>query len=70
MYVRVNNTTDYTISTLGVTTNRRSWTNSAINTTGVALVAGDKVVVKSINPTWGTNPGTCINSGYLRFIEN
>lgn len=69
-YVRVNNTTDYTISTLGISAARRTWTNTAMNTTGITLVAGDKIVVKFINPTWATNPATCTPAGYLRFIES
>lgn len=67
MYIRVNNTTDYLISTVSVSAGRRTWANTAMNTTGITLTTGDKIVVKSVAPTWATNPATGTFAGYLRF---
>jgi len=36
-------------------------------TLAISLVAGDYIEIKGINPLWGTNPLTCIFSGYLYF---
>jgi hypothetical protein len=65
LYVRKNNTTDYLIATLSVTTSERVFTNSALS---ITLVAGDYIELKSIQPTWVTNPLTTIYGGYL-YIE-
>lgn len=65
VYVRKNNTTDYLISTLAVSANERIFSNTALN---VPLAIGDFVEVKEIQPTWATNPATCIRGGYL-YVE-
>ena len=65
IYVRVNNTTDYLIQALTVSASERVFTNSALS---VLLSAGDYVEIKSVNPTWATNPLTTIFGGYL-YIE-
>jgi hypothetical protein len=65
MYVRVNNTTDYLISTLSVAVSERVFTNSALS---IALAAGDYVEIKCIPPVWATNPLTFICGGYV-YIE-
>ena len=64
-YVRLNNLTDTLISTLSVATNERVFSNSALS---IAVVAGDYIEIKFINPTWGTNPLTTIFGGYI-YIE-
>jgi len=64
LYVRVNNTTDYLIATVGANTNERVFSNTGLN---VSLNAGDYVEIKGIQPTWTTNPLTCIYGGYLYF---
>jgi hypothetical protein len=64
LYVRKNNTTDTLIATLNVAASERVFTNAALN---VTLVAGDYLEIKGIQPTWGTNPLTCIYGGYLYF---
>lgn len=65
LYVRVNNTTDYLIATVASATNQRIFSNTGLN---ISLSVGDYVEIKSINPTWATNPLTCIFGGYL-YIE-
>jgi hypothetical protein len=64
-YVRLNNTTDTLIQTRAVNTNERVFTNSALS---IAVVAGDYIEIKFINPTWATNPATTIFGGYI-YIE-
>ena len=64
-YVRLNNTTDTLIATLSVATNERVFSNSALS---IAVVAGDYIEIKFINPTWATNPLTTIFGGYI-YIE-
>jgi hypothetical protein len=65
MYVRVNNTTDYLISTLSVSANERVFTNSALS---IPLAAGDYIEIKCVPPVWATNPLTFITCGYV-YIE-
>jgi hypothetical protein len=65
LYVRKNNTTDYLIATLSVATNERIFSNAALS---IAVVVGDYVEIKGVQPTWTTNPLTCIYGGYL-YIE-
>jgi hypothetical protein len=65
MYVRVNNTTDYLISTLSVAASERVFTSSALS---IPLAVGDYVEMKCIPPIWATNPLTFIIGGYI-YIE-
>jgi hypothetical protein len=65
MYVRVNNTTDYLIQTVGLAANERVFTNAAMN---ITLNVGDYIEIKCIPPAWATNPLTFIVGGYV-YIE-
>jgi hypothetical protein len=65
LYIRKNNTTDTLISTLSVATNERIFTNSSLN---ISVIAGDYIEIKGVQPTWATNPLTCIYGGFL-YIE-
>ena len=65
MYVRVNNVTDYLISTLSVAASERVFTNSALS---IPLAVGDYVEMKCIPPIWVTNPLTWVTGGYI-YIE-
>lgn len=65
LYVRINNTTDHLIQTLSVNTSERIFTNSSLN---IAVSPGDYIEIKSVNPTWATNPLTTIFGGYI-YIE-
>lgn len=62
--VRKNNTTDTLIKAVAVSANERIFNNNALD---VALVAGDYLEIKAVNPTWATNPLTTIFGGYLYF---
>ena len=62
LYIRLNNTTDTLIATLGVTTNARNFQNTAL---GIAVVAGDYIEIKGVQPAWATNPTTCIYGGHI-----
>jgi hypothetical protein len=64
VYVRVNNTTDHLIDSIGVNTNERIWSNNSLN---VSLSPGDYVNIKVVCPTWSTNPANLIMAGYLIF---
>jgi hypothetical protein len=65
LYVGLNNTTDYLIATLAVATSERVFTNAALS---IAVVAGDYIEIKGIQPTWASNPFTTIYGGYV-YIE-
>ena len=65
LYVRLNNTTDYLIATLGVATSERVFSNASLN---ISVTAGQYIEIKSIQPTWATNPLTTIYGGYI-YIE-
>lgn len=55
-YIRVNNTTDYTISTTAVITTGSDY--NAFSNTGltVPINSGDYIEIKVVCPTWATNP--------------
>lgn len=65
LYIRLNNTTDNLIATVSAATSERIFTNSSLS---IAVVAGDYIEIKSVNPTWATNPLTLIYGGYI-YIE-
>lgn len=65
LYIRVNNTTDYLIQTLGVSANERVFSNTGLN---IPVNAGDYIEIKGVQPTWATNPLTTIYGGYI-YIE-
>jgi hypothetical protein len=62
LYIRKNNTTDTLIATLSVAASERVFTNSSLS---IAFAAGDYFEMKSVQPTWATNPLTTIWGGYL-----
>lgn len=64
-YIRLNNTTDTLVQTIGAATNERRFNNSSLS---ISVVAGDYIEIKMINPTWATNPLTTIFGGYI-YIE-
>jgi len=65
MYIRKNNTSDTLIQTLAANTNDRVWANDALS---IAVVAGDYIEIKEIQPAWGTNPATVTRTGVI-YIE-
>ena len=64
MYVRVNDTTDYLIASVGNTSANKQFVNSALS---IALAANDTFSIKLVYPTWVTNPTSVYISGVLLF---
>ncbi len=62
MYIRVNNTTDYLIQTIGSATNERIFSNLNLE---IPVIVGDYFEIKLINPTWVTNPLTTTFAGNI-----
>jgi hypothetical protein len=62
MFVRLNDTTDTSISTVGAAAAQRVWTNTSLN---IAVSAGDFIEIKSTHPAWATNP---VNTRYHAVI--
>jgi hypothetical protein len=65
--IRKNNTTDTLIATLGVAASARVFSNAALN---ITMAAGDYFEIKSVQPTWATNPLTTIYGGYVYIEES
>lgn len=65
--IRLNNTTDYLIQTVGTSATIRRFTNSAMS---VPIVAGDYVEIKVVFPTWLTVPTAMLLSGYIKFVKS
>jgi hypothetical protein len=65
LYIRLNNTTDTLIETLGAATNERVFDNDSLS---IPVVAGDYFEIKGVQPSWPTNPATTIYGGYV-YIE-
>jgi len=63
--IRVNGATDYLIAAVAAATNERVFSNTALS---IAVVEGDYIEIKSVQPTWTTNPLTTIFGGYI-YIE-
>lgn len=63
--IRLNNTTDTQIASVSASTNERVFSNTNLS---IAVNVGDYIEIKSVNPTWATNPLTTIFGGYV-YIE-
>lgn len=61
-YIRLNNTTDYLIETVGLATNERTFNNNTLN---IPVVEGDYFEIKTVNPPWGTAPATTATAGNI-----
>jgi hypothetical protein len=55
LYIRKNNTTDYTIST-AILMNAANVYIQATGLSGASFVSGDYFEMKFVAPTWATNP--------------
>ena len=62
LYIRLKNTVDYTIATVSSATNKRIWESYALN---IPVKKGDYFEIKSVQPTFATNPATTIFGGYI-----
>ena len=65
LYIRLNNTTDTLIQALLVANAQRVWVNTSLN---IAVAQGDYIEIKSVNPTWATNPANVRFGGSI-YIE-
>lgn len=65
LYIRLNQTTDTLIETIGASANNRIFNNESLN---ISVTEGDTIEIKMVNPTWATNPATSNAGGYI-FIE-
>lgn len=65
LYIRLNNTTDTLIATIGAATNERRFSNTSL---AIAVTTSDYIEIKGVQPTWASNPNTTIYGGYV-FIE-
>lgn len=65
--VRVNSTTDYTISAAcKMDATRQMFSNTSLNSGSfITIAAGDYIEVKVMTPAWATNPGTVYGSCVL-----
>jgi hypothetical protein len=64
-YIRLNNTTDTLVETIGANTNERIFNNESLS---ISVTTSDYFEIKMVNPTWPTNPATTIFGGYI-YIE-
>jgi hypothetical protein len=56
VYIRLNNSSDTLIQTVGVANGHRVFTNVALS---IAVAVGDYIEIKMVCPTWGTPPVAC-----------
>ena len=62
MNIRVNNTTDTLIQTVGLAASVRVFFNTGLN---ISVVQGDYIEIKMVCPTWVTNPATMAVGGVI-----
>jgi len=65
LYIRKNGSADTLIATLALNTKERIFSNPNLS---IEMAAGDYFEIKGVQPTWATNPATCIYGGYV-YIE-
>ena len=62
MYLRKNDSADTLIETVGQAATNRAWIKSNAS---IAVAAGDYVEIKSVPPTWATNPADVRFGGFI-----
>lgn len=62
LYIRLNNTTDYLIETIGLATNERTFNNESLE---IPVLSGEYFELKAVNPPWGTAPATTTFAGNI-----
>lgn len=65
LYIRLNNTTDTLIQTVGLATAERIFTNSGLS---ITVAAGDYIELKFVFPTWATPPTQVTGAGNLYIL--
>jgi hypothetical protein len=63
--IRKNNTTDTLVATVSAATSERVFSKTDL---AISVAVGDYIEIKLVNPTWATNPLTCIFGGFI-YIE-
>lgn len=63
--IRLNNTTDTQVQSLSSTAAYRLWSNYSLS---ITVAAGDYIELKSVAPTWATNPAN-VRFGGAIYIE-
>jgi hypothetical protein len=63
--IRKNDTTDYTFASVSQATNVRLWANYSLN---IPVNSGDYLELKTVCPTWATNPDQGRTNGVV-FID-
>lgn len=66
VYIRLNNTTDTLIQTVGAAANIRNFTNTSL---AIAVAAADYIELKIVCPTWATDPANWFFGGSI-LVEN
>jgi hypothetical protein len=66
VYVRLNNTTDTLIETLGSSSNPRRFNNTGLS---ISVTDTDYIFIKLVYPTWVTNPATCMFNGVIYIVQ-
>ena len=65
LYIRKNNTTDTLVQTVGLSNAHRVFSNTGLS---IAVVAGDYIELKEIQPTLATNPANVRRSAVI-YVE-
>ena len=65
MAIRLNNTTDYAISTQSVSAATRNWYNMNLN---IPITLTDFISIKTTTPAWVTNPADTYTN-FILYIE-
>lgn len=66
MQLRLNNSTDTQIASVSANTANRLWSNTGLS---IAVNQGDRLEVKSVCPTWATNPANVRYGGTI-YLES
>lgn len=65
LHIRKNNSADTQIASVSLNTANRLWSNTGLS---IAVAQGDRIEIKSVNPTWATNPANVRFGGSI-YIE-
>jgi hypothetical protein len=65
-YIRVNNTADHLIATIGNTSSFKKFENQSLS---ISLAANDYFEIKVVCPTWTTNPSNVTCNGYVTLVN-
>jgi hypothetical protein len=65
MNIRLNNTSNTLVQTLGLASATRVWSNTNLN---IAVEAGNYIEIQEVQPAWATNPANIRRNGVV-YIE-